>query len=154
MSHPSHSGGFEKTFIEFIDVDSKVNAFVKINEYYHDFASIVYIRDDGLLAHYYPDFIVKSCDHIYLVETKSERDMNNQNVKNKRIAAIDWTDKVSELPEVERMNCEWSYALLSENTFLRMKEQGANTCEILEYAKLTKGKVKGTLSDYIGLKEY
>ena len=154
IAFPSHAGGFEKDFIEFIDSDSKVKAFVKINEYYNDFASIIYVRDDGLLAHYYPDFMIRACDHIYLVETKSERDMSNQNVKNKRIAAIDWVDKINELPPEERMNCDWSYVLLSQNTFEMMKKQGANTCEILEYTKLTKAKVRGTLGDYMGFKDY
>jgi type III restriction enzyme len=154
IAYPSHSGGFEKDFIEFIDADSKVKAFVKINEYYNDFANIIYIRDDGLLAHYYPDFMIKACDQLYLVETKSERDMSNQNVKNKRLAAIDWIDKVNELPPEERMDCTWSYVLLSQNTFEQMKKQGATTCEILEYAKLTKAKVRGTLGDYMGFKDY
>ena len=154
IAYPSHAGGFEKDFIEFIDADSKVKSFVKINEYYNDFANIIYIRDDGLLAHYYPDFMIRACDHIYLVETKSERDMNNQNVKNKRIAAIDWAEKVNELPSEERMNCDWSYVLLSQNTFEMMKKQGANTCEILEYARMTKAKVRGTLGDYMGFKDY
>ena len=154
IAYPSHSGGFEKDFIEFIDADSKVKAFVKINEYYNDFANIIYIRDDGLLAHYYPDFMIKACDQLYLVETKSERDMSNQNVKNKRLAAIDWIDKVNELPPEERMDCTWSYVLLSQNTFEQMKKQGATTCEILEYAKLTKAKVRGTLGDYMGFRDY
>jgi type III restriction enzyme len=154
IAYPSHSGGFEKDFIEFIDADSKVKAFVKINEYYNDFANIIYIRDDGLLAHYYPDFMIRACDQLYLVETKSERDMSNQNVKNKRLAAIDWIDKVNELPPEERMDCTWSYVLLSQNTFEQMKKQGATICEILEYAKLTKAKVRGTLGDYMGFKDY
>ncbi len=154
IAYPSHSGGFEKEFIEFIDADSKVKAFVKINEYYDDFANIIYIRDDGMLAHYYIDFMIKACDQIYLVETKSERDMSNQNVKNKRLAAIDWIDKVNELRPEERMNCTWSYVLLSQNTFEQLKKQGATTCEILEYAKLTKAKIRGTFGDYTGFKDY
>ena len=52
------------------------------------------------------------------------------------------------------MNCKWSYVLLSQNTFEQMKKQGATTCEILEYAKLTKAKVRGTLGDYMGFKDY
>jgi len=154
IAYPSHSGGFEKDFIEFIDADSKVKAFVKINENYNDFANIIYIRDDGLLAHYYPDFMIKACDQLYLVETKSERDMSNQNVKNKRLGALDWIDKVNELPPEERMDCAWNYVLLSQNTFEQMKKQGATTCEILEYAKLTKAKVRGTLGDYMDFKDY
>jgi hypothetical protein len=35
-----------------------------------------------------------------------------------------------------------------------MSEKDASTEEILEYAKLTKAKIKGTLSDFIGEKEY
>ncbi len=154
IAYPSHSGGFEKEFIEFIDADSKVKAFVKINEYYNDFANIIYIRDDGLLAHYYPDFMIKACNQIYLVETKAERDMGNKNVQNKRLAALDWVDKVNELQPEERMNCTWSYVLLSQNTFEQMRKQGTTTCDILEYAKLTKAKVRGTLGDYMGFKDY
>ena len=154
ITYPSHAGGFEKDFIEFIDSDSKVKAFVKINEYYNDFANIVYIRDDGLLAHYYPDFMIRACDKIYLVETKSERDMGNKNVQNKRLAAIDWIDKVNQLEPQDRMGCIWSYVLLSQSTFEQRKKEGATTCDILEYAILTKAKVRGTLGDYIGSKEY
>lgn len=154
ISFPSNKGGFEKKFIEFIDSDSKVNSFIKINEHYHYFSNVIYIRDDGLLAHYYPDFMVKIGNKIYLVETKAEKDLNNQNVKSKRLATIDWTDKINELKSEDRMGCTWSYVLLGENTFYSMSEKGASTEEILEYAKLTKAKVKGTLGDFLGIKEY
>ena len=52
------------------------------------------------------------------------------------------------------MNCNWSYVLLGEKTFYGMSKKDASTEEILEYAKLTKAKVKGTLGDYLGIKEY
>ncbi len=154
IAYPSNSGGYERDFIQFIDGDTKVQAFMKINEHYHDFSNIIYIRDDGLLAHYYPDFIVKIEDKTYLVETKSERDMNNQNVKSKRLAAVDWVDKVNELKPEDRMNSTWSYVLLGQNTFYSMSKQGATTEEILEYAKLNKSKIKGTLRESLGEKEY
>ena len=77
IAFPSHRGGFEKKFIQFVDSDSKVKCFMKINEYYHDFATVMYIRDDGMLSNYYPDFIVRIEDKIYLVETKAERDLKN-----------------------------------------------------------------------------
>lgn len=154
IAFPSHKGGFERKFIEFVDSDSKVKSFIKINEHYHDFANVIYIRDDGLLAHYYPDFMVRIGNKIYLVETKAEKDLNNQNVRSKRLATIDWTDKINELKPDDRMSCTWSYVLLGENTFYSMSEKGADTEEILEYAKLTKAKVKGTLGDILGIKEY
>ena len=154
IAYPSNKGGFEKAFIEFIDSDSKVKAFIKINEHYHDFANIIYIRDDGLLAHYYPDFVVKIGDKIYLVETKAERDLDERNVQSKRIATIDWVNKINELKPEDKMNCIWHYVLLGEKTFYGMSEKGATTQEILEYAKMTKAKIKGTLGDVLGIKEY
>ncbi|MGI0060819.1 MAG: DEAD/DEAH box helicase family protein [Nitrosotalea sp.] len=154
IAFPSNKGGFEKKFMEFIDSDSKVNSFIKINEHYHDFSNVIYVRDDGLLAHYYPDFMIRIGNKIYLVETKAEKDLNNQNVKSKRLATIDWTDKINELKSDDRMDCTWNYVLLGENTFYSMSEKGASTEEILEYAKLTKAKVKGTLGDLLGIKEY
>lgn len=155
IAYPSNGGGFERDFIKFIDGDSKIKAFIKINEYVHGFASIIYIRDDGLLAHYYPDFMVKMNKTMYLVETKSDRDLNNQNVKSKRLAAIDWVDRVNELKPEDRMDSVWSYVLLGQDTFYSMSKQGASTEEILEYAgKNLKSKLKGTLNEYVGEKEY
>lgn len=153
IAYPSNKGGFEKRFIEFIDSDSKVKAFMKIYEHYHDVSSIIYIRDDGMLAHYYPDFMIKMSETIFIVETKSERDIDNQNVQSKRLATVDWIEKVNELNPEDRMNCDWSYVLLSETTFDRMSEKGADTEDILEFAKLTKSKIKGTLGDFLGIKE-
>lgn len=62
-------------------------------------------------------------------------------------------NKVNELEPQERMNCNWSYLLHRQNTFEQMKKQGATTCEILEYAKLSKAKVRGTLGDFTGTRD-
>ena len=84
-----------------------------------------------------------------------DRDLNEQNVKSKKLATIDWIDKINELKPDERMNCTWSYVLLGENTFYGMSEKGAETEDILEYAKLSKAKIKGTLGDYVeDIKDY
>lgn len=69
--------------IEFIDSDSNVKSFMKINENYHDFASVMHVRDDGMLSNYHPDFIVRIDGKIYLVETKAERDLKDVNVRQK-----------------------------------------------------------------------
>ncbi len=91
---------------------------------------------------------------VYLVETKAESNLKDVNVTQKRLATLDWVDKVNELKPEDRMSCEWKYALLGENTFYGMSQKGATTQEILDYAILTKAKVKGTLGDFLGLKEY
>jgi len=149
IGFPSNKGGLEKAFIEFVDSDSRVKSFMKIEPHLHTFATILYIKDDGMLANYSPDFLVRIGDKIYLVETKADRDLNNINVKQKRRATLEWVNKVNELNPEDRMGCTWSYVLLGENTFYGFSEKGANTSEILEYAKMTKAKVEGTLGDYV-----
>ena len=117
----------------------------KINENYHNFAHMKYIRTDGLLSSYSPDFVVKINDNIYLVETKAQKDLDNVNVKQKQKSAVDWCKKVNELPLDNRMSSTWSYSLLDDNTFYSMKERGASTKDVLEYCKLTNAKIQGTL---------
>ena len=154
IAFPSNRGGFEKAFMEFIDSDSQVESFAKIREYDYSFANVIYVREDGLLAHYFPDFIVKIGEDTYLVETKAEKDLNNYNVQQKQRATVDWCNRINELPKEERLNSTWHYALLGEKTFYSMSEKEASTKEILNYAKLTKAKINGTLGDYLGIKEY
>jgi len=70
QGYPSSRGGFEKSFIEFLDMDGEVERFLKINESQHAFAVIYYMRKDGLMATYHPDFIVGTSGKIYLIETR------------------------------------------------------------------------------------
>ena len=143
LSYPSHGGGLEKAFIETLDIDGEVEAFTKINEYYHTFATITYIREDGLIARYYPDFIVKIGETIYIVETKADKDLNSPNVQRKRVATLDMLDKINQLPPEDRMYCEWKYVLLGENTFNTYSLNGASIKEILEYSIVTEQLAKG-----------
>lgn len=142
---PSNKGEFEKDFMLFADRDVEVERFLKINENYHTFAHLKYIRTDGLLSSYYPDFIVMIKDSIYFIETKAQKDLDNANVKQKQKSALDWCKKVNELPSCERMNAFWNYSLLDDTTFYSMQSRGASTKEILEYCKLTNGKIEGKL---------
>jgi len=149
LAFPSNKGGFERAFMEFVDSDSKVKSFIKIDQYYYPFANVLYVREDGQLAHYVPDFLVRIGNSIYLVETKAERDMNNINVKQKRLATLDWISKVNELKAEERMGCTWHYVLLGERTFYEFSGKGATTEEILKYTLLTKDKVEGKLAAFV-----
>lgn len=149
LYYPSNRGGFEKDFIEFVDSDSQVKSFIKISENYHHFANIIYIRDDGLLARYYPDFLVNMGEKVYIVETKAQVNLSNENVKQKRLATIDLVNKINQLKPEDRMDAEWTYVVLGDKTFYEMKENGGWLKDILEYTKITKSKVEGTLGDYI-----
>lgn len=48
-AYPSNKGQFEKDFLEFADRDGEVERLLKVNENYHTFAHLKYIRTDGLL---------------------------------------------------------------------------------------------------------
>lgn len=146
---PSNKGGFERSFIEFIDRDTNVERFIKINEYVNNFANIVYIGENGILSNYFPDFLVKIENTMYIVETKAEKDVNNPNVKSKQISTIDWINKINELDEENRFGCIWKYVLLGEKTFYSMSDKGATTKEILEYNLMSKSKIKGTWTRFL-----
>jgi len=93
--------------------------------------------------------MVKIADKFYLVETKAERDMNNTNVKQKRLATLDWIGKVNELKPEDRMNCTWYYVLLGERTFYDFSNKEATTEEVLQYALMTKDKVESRLTGFM-----
>ncbi|MBR1617768.1 hypothetical protein IJ670_06405 [bacterium] len=143
--YPSNKGEFEREFMLFADKNSQVERFLKINENYHNFAHIKYIRTDGLLSSYYPDFILKIEDKIYLIETKSKKDKDDLNVKQKQKSAVDFCKKINELSPENRMNSYWSYSIVDDVTFYAMKNKSANMQDILEYCKITNAKIEGRL---------
>ena len=144
-AYPSNKGEFEKQFLLFADSDSEVERLLKINENYHLFASLRYIRTDGMLSSYYPDFMVKIDKDIYMVETKAQKDVSQENVIQKQKGALDWIKKTNELLPEDRMNAIWHYSILDDSTFYRMKENGASTKDTLDYCQLTNNKVAGRL---------
>ncbi len=145
LQFPSNKGQFEKDFMHFCDNDVNTQSFLKINEYYHTFAGLSYIRTDGMLASYYPDFIVKYNNDIYLVETKAQNQVENENVKQKQLGALDWIRKINELNPSDRMNGTWYYILLGDTPFYTMKDKGASLLDMFSYCQLTKTGVEGTL---------
>ncbi len=142
---PSNKGEFEKEFLLFADKDAEVERLIKINENYHHFANLRYVRKDDLLSSYYPDFILKFNDTIFLVETKAQKDVDEYNVKQKQKGALDWCEKINQLNPECRMFAKWNYSILDDNTFYAMSTQGASTMEMLNYCKITNAKIKGTL---------
>ncbi|WP_047154613.1 DEAD/DEAH box helicase family protein [Aneurinibacillus tyrosinisolvens] len=141
LPYPSNKGEFEKFFMLFCDRDSKVDAFVKINEYYHSFASITYVRTDGMLASYCPDFMVKMGGELFVVETKAQKELEEANVKQKQYSALEWIARVNQLRSENRMDCEWSYVLLGEAAFYEMLANGALAKDVFDWAKLDKAKI-------------
>lgn len=149
LPYPVNRGGLEKDFIEYCDTQAEVKKFIKINEYYHEFANLNYIRKDGLIATYFPDFMINIGDQIYLVETKADKDIDNVNVRSKEKSAYTWVSKINELDKDDRMNCKWSYVLLSEDIYYEGKRKGLSIKDILEIAQITRYKVKQDLFSFM-----
>ncbi len=145
LNYPSNKGRLEKDFMEFIDRDSDVQRFIKINESQHDFAKCFYIREDGLLASYHPDFIVCIEKEIYIVETKGEDKIHDANVRRKQLAILEWCKKINRLPADARMNREWNYMLLGENDFYTWSGNGATFMDIARLTKVSVTELSGLL---------
>lgn len=142
--YPSNKGGLEKDFLLACDADGQVERLVKINENRHLFAKCQYLQLNGMLSSYYPDFMVKIEDNIYVVETKSEKDATGDlNVKQKKRGALHWVEKINELRPEDRMRAEWSYVLLSDASFYALHGKGASIKNILDIYALTEGGVEG-----------
>lgn len=136
LPFPKRSGGLERAFIEMANKDASVNAFCKLDEHKHFCTRLRYIKDDGLPAFYHPDFLVRCRDNHFLVETKAQGQMNTPNVKRKKRAAVDWCEKINNLPLEHRSNVNWQYVLLSESVFYEWRDKGASIYEMLDFAKL------------------
>ena len=135
LPYPTRSGGLERAFIEWAQADASVQAFCKISENRHDFVRLRYIKEDGLAASYYPDFLVRAAGNIYLVETKAQQQVNHPNVQRKLKAAATWCERTNALPAEQRGECTWHYALLGESLFHDWHQQGARLAELLAFCR-------------------
>lgn len=145
LAYPSSKGRLEKEFMEFLDRDSDVQSFLKINESQHGFAKVFYIREDGLLASYHPDFIVKTAEAITIVETKGDDKANDANVRRKQLSVLEWCRKINRLPADARKNREWNYMLLGENDFYTWSGNGASFMDIARLSQVAATSLTGTL---------
>ena len=98
-----------------------------------------------MLSFYYPDFMVKIGNDIYMVETKAQKDVSQENVVQKQKGALDWIKNTNELLPEYRMNSKWHYVILDDSSFYVMKDRGASTKDMLDYCQLTNAKIKGML---------
>ena len=90
----------EGKFAKLLDNDDDVIAFIKNDERTLNFR-IPYIDQDGFLRNYIPDFILRTEDGHWVIETKGREDVD---VKFKDKRAEDWVKNVSELT-----GKEWRY---------------------------------------------
>lgn len=135
---PSHGGGLERRFIRWADKDSGIEALAKVHEYRHDFLRRPYLKTDGMPAQYSPDFLIRTQHTVYVVETKAQSALSDENVQRKQKAALAWCEQINELPEEERDGRDWAYVLLGETIVNEWHKKNATVTDLLEYAKLRK----------------
>jgi type III restriction enzyme len=143
LPYPSNKGGLEKRFIEWVDKDTRVEAFCKIHEHRHHFMRRPYLKADGMPAQYSPDFIVRTEDGVYVVETKAQSFLSDENVKRKQRAALAWVEQINTLEAHQRMDCDWYYVLLGEEFVKTWESKGMRASEALEMARLRRADEPG-----------
>lgn len=131
----TRSGGLERAFIAWAQADAGVEAFCKISENRHDFVRLRYVKDDGMPAFYIPDFLVRTADAIYLVETKAQEQVSHPNVQRKLKAATTWCERINALDLQQRGDRVWYYALVGESLFHDWREKGARLGELLAFSR-------------------
>ena len=135
---PSQGGGLERRFIRWADKDSGIEALAKVHEYRHDFLRRPYLKADGMPAQYSPDFLIRTPFTIYVVETKAQSALSDENVQRKQKAALAWCEQINELPEEQRDGRDWAYVLLGETIVNEWHKKNATVTDLLEYARLRK----------------
>ena len=136
LAFPKRSGGLELRFMEWCNKDSSVRSFCKLHEYKHDFLWLRYVKEDGMLGRYSPDFIVRCGDNVYLVETKAQKDVSNVNVQRKLKAAALYCQRINSLLPKQRNNETWGYALLGESIVEQYIKASGSVSDVLNYAKV------------------
>jgi type III restriction enzyme len=136
LGWPARNGGLERTLIHWAQADTQVEAFCKISENRHTFARLRYVKEDGLPAFYSPDFLVRTVDAVYLVETKAQQQTMHPNVQRKRKAALAWCERINGLSTEQRGGSPWHYVLLAEDVVVEWQAKGARLAELLDYARL------------------
>lgn len=135
---PSQGGGLERRFIRWADKDSCIEALAKVHEYRHDFLRRPYLKADGMPAQYSPDFLIRTPFTIYVVETKAQSALSDENVQRKQKAALARCEQINELPEEQRDGRDWAYVLLGETIVNEWHKKNATVTDLLEYARLRK----------------
>jgi type III restriction enzyme len=108
-------GGFEKSFMESIlEQSSEVLTYAKLDKRH---ALLIPYRDEyGILREYEVDFVIKTNDKMYLVETKADKNLHELSILLKTKAAHIWCLNASKVspPEDISQPKDWEYLVLSE----------------------------------------
>ncbi len=100
---------YEADFAEFLDSCSDVLAYVK-NERATNF-HIEYLSHKGNMRYYYPDFVVKTAEGMYIVETKGREDLE---VAQKDARTTKWCEDATRINKTK-----WRYMKVLQDDFYK-----------------------------------
>jgi type III restriction enzyme len=102
---------FEIDFMRYLDYQGEVLAYTKVMREGMPI-HILYYDQQGYIHYYIPDFIVKTANCFYLIETKGEDIGMHPSVKFKDKAATQWCKTLS-----RATNTPWKYVKIMANDF-------------------------------------
>jgi type III restriction enzyme len=111
-------GGFERTFMTgSLENSVDVIAYAKLDKKHR--LQIPYRDEYGILRNYEIDFLVKTKDSMYLVETKADDDLTDENVGVKALAAHTWANSANGLepPVGVSQPSRWEYLLITDKVY-------------------------------------
>ncbi|WP_296510887.1 hypothetical protein [Rhodoferax sp.] len=94
------------------------------------------MKENGLPAFFSPDFLVRTADAVYLVETKAQQQTMYPNVQRKLKATLARCERINAVTPEQRGGPPWHCVLLAENVIYERQAKGARLTELLDYARL------------------
>jgi type III restriction enzyme len=137
--HPK-AGGFERDFmLNVLNTSAEVLSYAKLDRRHR--LKIQYRDETGILRNYEIDFLIKTADKMYLLETKATKDIDNPNIAVKARAAVAWCDQASTVSPPSHFNQPqpWEYLLLSELLF--EKNQGLGFAALTPFCQALRDRV-------------
>jgi len=125
----------EMEFMDYLDTQVQVTAFVKIVREMIPLR-ILYYDQNGFVRYYVPDFLVKTDDGVFILETKGSGLDILPNVKLKDIAAAEWCRNASEMT-----GKTWSYVKVLSTEFQARKHLPLN--ELLGSVRYVQASIEG-----------
>lgn len=122
LPYPSRSH-YEKDFMIYLDGQKEVLAYTKVLPRFP--IRIPYYDQDGFIRYYIPDFIVKTKNGFFVIETKGTGFEEMVTAQLKEKAAKGWCEKVSKLTKQK-----WQYVKIVEDDFRQY-----STLSLLELIK-------------------
>lgn len=116
LPYPNKST-YEKAFMVYLDNENEILAYTKVLPRFP--IRVPYYDGEGFLRHYIPDFIAKTDEHFFVIETKGVGFDEMESAKFKEKAAKRWC---KELSKIEGIN--WQYAKVMQDDFERYKDLG------------------------------